>query len=79
MVEKSIENWVEEDLRVDKEERINEFRDRIEKFIRNKDGSLKPIGKDLGTQPDTRNFDCSCRGKSGQHARDGCCGKFRVL
>lgn len=49
MEEKSIEDWVEEDLRVDKEEKINEFRDRIENFIRNKDGSLEPIDKDLGT------------------------------
>lgn len=49
MGEKSIEDWVEEDLQVDKEEKINKFRDRIEKFIRNKDGSLEPASKNLGT------------------------------
>lgn len=49
MEEKLIEDWVEEDLRVDKEEKINKHRERIEKVIRNKNGSLEPANKNLGT------------------------------
>lgn len=49
MGEKSIEDWVEEDLSVDKEKRINQFRGRIEEIVRNKEGSLRPKNKVSGT------------------------------
>ena len=49
MGEKSIKDWVEEDLSVDKEEKINQYREQIEGIIRNKEGSLMPKNKVSGT------------------------------
>jgi len=48
MGEKSIEEWVEEDLSLDKEKKINQFREQIENIVRNKEGSLKPKNKVSG-------------------------------